>query len=255
MKNRIPSLVGAFGLGALWMYLLDPVRGTSRRAMLTGRMIKASHQLQKGGTKTARDLRNRIMGIVYTVRSWARKPSAIPDIVLAARVRSKLGTLVLHPRSIEVTVDQGRVTLTGSVYADEAQRVVDRVSRIRGVSSLANRLSFHDMEDSFETAGDYGARLGPVGAFPPSTPASRFLAGAAGGTLILYSLFCRRSPIGLVLKGMGTALLSVSVIAASTRGQNLFRLALDKDPTMPPIGHERRGTLPLMNEGECKIKS
>ncbi|HEU4872992.1 MAG TPA: hypothetical protein VFT44_07825 [Pyrinomonadaceae bacterium] len=37
--------------------------------------------------------------------------------VLIARVRSKMGRVVLHPSAIEVTSDQGQITLSGSILA------------------------------------------------------------------------------------------------------------------------------------------
>ena len=64
------------------------------------------------------------------------------------RVLSKPGRVVSHPRAIQVTTDQGRVTLSGLILADEVDELLSCVSSVRGVAIIENQLEVH------ERAGD-----------------------------------------------------------------------------------------------------
>jgi putative phosphoribosyl transferase len=68
------------------------------------------------------------------------RDEAVDDTVLEARVRSELGRLVSNPGAIQVTAEQGRVTLAGSVLASEVERLVAGVEGVRGVREVANRM-------------------------------------------------------------------------------------------------------------------
>src|SRR5581483_10429177 len=92
---------------------------------------------------TARDARNRAYGTVASLRSML-SGGAAGDEVVAERVRSKLGFLVRHPSSIEVTVKDGHVTLSGPILADEVDRLIRNVEQIRGVMGVENRLEVHE---------------------------------------------------------------------------------------------------------------
>src|SRR5947209_6973026 len=107
------------GLGAGLMYLLDPQGGRRRRALARD---KAASALNKGGDavkKTSRDLGNRTRGLVSQVGSRLRQGEdvQVDDKVLCNRVRSKLGHAISHASALEVTAEDGRVTLAGPVLA------------------------------------------------------------------------------------------------------------------------------------------
>ena len=56
-------------LGAGAMFLLDPDRGTRRRALARDRGIRASRKLSEGLGSTARDLRNRTSGAAAELKA------------------------------------------------------------------------------------------------------------------------------------------------------------------------------------------
>lgn len=135
----------AAGAGAGLMYLLDPQGGRRRRALLKD---KTRHGANVAGDKvsaTASDLGNRARGLTVETMGRLRGEEPLPDDKLAKRVRSELGHHTDAASQIEVTAKDGRVTLSGSVLTDEADRVVKAVEKIRGVSSVENRLQSHDV--------------------------------------------------------------------------------------------------------------
>jgi hypothetical protein len=127
--------------------------------------------------------------------------------VLKARVRTKLGRHTSHPRSIEVAVHDGVVTLCGPCLADEVQKVVQAVEMVDGVERVENHMSVH------EQAGNLSALQG--GSCPGGepfefvqenwSPTARLVAGTLGG-LAMVNCVAKRTPIAM-LCGTGGLLL------------------------------------------------
>jgi hypothetical protein len=122
-----------------------------------------------------------------------------------------------------VEVRQGRVRLSGPILADEADRVMSEVSRVRGVRFVENRLRIYESEAGIPSLqSDYKhPRRGQGNPLPVNTPTSRLLTSSAGGALALYGLGLRNRT-GIGIAGLGAALLGVSVLGATQRGRNLF---------------------------------
>ena len=205
------ALLGAAGLGAAVMYFLDPDRGAWRRSRVRDRAVHAGHVAGDAWDTTRRDFGNRARGLAADVRSRVRTDTPT-DEVLAARVRAELGRAVSHPGAIEVSAEQGRVMLSGPVLAREADALVRRVLRVRGVVDVDSRLDVH------ETPGDVPAlQGGGMGAvdeleLPQEnwTPTTRLAAGLAGGALALAAAR-RTDRLGSVLGLAGLTLLTRSV--------------------------------------------
>jgi hypothetical protein len=199
--------VGA-GLGAGLMYLLDPQGGRRRRAVAKD---KAASALNKGGNavkKTSRDLGNRTKGLVAEVGSRLRRDDVeVDDQVLRDRVRSKLGRAVSHASALEVTAENGRVTLSGPVLALEADRLLDAVRSVKGVRDVECRFDLHaHSEDhpAFQADGPSASRLANRRWVPAAT---RVLAGTAGGALAVAG-FKKKGPLGIALRTVGLGLLA-----------------------------------------------
>lgn len=62
------------------------------------------------------------------------------DETLAARVRMRLGRTVSRPEEIQIAVEKGVVTLSGSVDAADFDRLVSGVLRVRGVQDVNDQL-------------------------------------------------------------------------------------------------------------------
>src|SRR5581483_1711568 len=140
------TFVNGFLLGAGLVYLFDPDRGARRRALVRDRIGRTGRKAGEALETTARDLRNRSVGAVAEIRAAVRTRrdrEAVPDEVLAERVRSAIGRVVSHPGAITVTASEGRVTLGGRVLAGEVDRLLARAARVRGVEDLVNELEVH----------------------------------------------------------------------------------------------------------------
>jgi pyruvate carboxylase len=61
-------IVGALALGALAMFLLDPVQGRRRRALVRDKMVGVATTTRKRADATSRDIANRARGMVAEVR-------------------------------------------------------------------------------------------------------------------------------------------------------------------------------------------
>lgn len=144
-------LGAAFGVGI--MYLLDPAQGGRRRALLRDQMVEGKHELGGAADRVGKEARNRARGAVAEARR-ATRPAETDDATLDARVRSALGRVVSHPGAINTSAVDGRVTLRGSVLADEVDELVSTVSSVRGVAGVDNRLAVH--EDPGEVPGLQG---------------------------------------------------------------------------------------------------
>lgn len=246
MKVIRGGLIRGAGIGAALMYFFDPERGARRRAMARDKLNRAAHVTGDSLGSTARDVANRARGVAAGARSLVR-PDEADDDVIEARVRSALGRFVSHPHAVDVTVDQGRVTLDGDVLESEAAEIVARVPRVRGVQDVLNRLRVHQSAEGVP-ALQGGRMRRPRGASVPLaenggngpawdehardeharddriyqgrtrehwSPAERLISGVAGGALALMG--ARRRG------GLGTAA-SLAGLALLTRGATNRRL-------------------------------
>src|SRR5205085_7259942 len=122
MDNRVQLMAG-IGIGAALMYVLDPDRGNRRRALMRDKLMGAINSTGDAAGKTSRDLAHRARGLVAELTAGISDDTAT-DEVIEARVRSKLGRVVSHPKAIKVMVNQGRATLTGPILAPEVNSLL-----------------------------------------------------------------------------------------------------------------------------------
>ena len=177
-QNRGALVAGAL-LGAGIMYLLDPDRGTRRRALVRDKLVRAGHAGSHALGVAGRDLGHRCRGLAARTARTVR-PAASDDDVLVERVRAQLGRLVSHPRAIDVHASNGVVILRGPVLRSESAGLLAAIERVRGVRSVTSELDEHATADVPSLQG---------GVTPPSawgnlwpgrwSPATRLLTGTA----------------------------------------------------------------------------
>lgn len=185
------------------MYVLDPVYGRRRRAHIRDKALHAASVSRVVLGKKARDAGNRVRGVVAGAGARLRCEQ-VSDDRLAARVRSKLGRAVSRPADIEVTVNEGMVTLRGIVRSQESERLLRCVARVRGVRGVEDQLKLKRRHgDAPETAAGDGnvAHNGRHHSAP-----ARLLAAAAGGALALYGAK-RHGPLGAAVSMIGVRML------------------------------------------------
>jgi hypothetical protein len=132
-------------VGVAATVLFDPSNGRRRRAQLRDRAIGSWHRGRAELLKRLRDLEHRTLGRVAVVRS-AATGTAVDDDVLVERVRSRLGRLVHHASRVHVELRRGRVILTGAALAEETERLLAQLSRVRGVDGVENHLRIYPDE-------------------------------------------------------------------------------------------------------------
>jgi hypothetical protein len=167
--------------------------------MLRDRTTHALRSTRDTLGKKAQDLGNRARGLAAEART-ALRCEAVPDEVLEQRVRAQLGRAVSKPGDVEVLAAEGCVTLRGVVRAGEVERLLRRVSRVRGVRSLESQLNVKGLHAT-EHANDSANEKGATNHTPdrPSVPA-RLLATVAGSGLAFYGV--RRKGVVGTLSGV-----------------------------------------------------
>ena len=68
------EILGGIGAGAALMYLLDPDRGSRRRALIRDKAVSISKQTRKAIAGKAEDLQNRTKGLIHEAKSTLTRP-------------------------------------------------------------------------------------------------------------------------------------------------------------------------------------
>jgi uncharacterized membrane protein len=201
------AALGGLGLGAGLMFMFDPVRGRRRRALLRDQVVHAGRLLTHATGTTSRDLSHRAYGMLAE-GSHLFQHDEVSDEVLPMRVRARLGHSVSHPHAISVTVNNGRVTLSGPVLATEVDRLLSGVSSVRGVKGIDNALTVHTRAEGVPSLQGGRPRTGDRFSLMQNnwSPAARLLTVLGGGALMANCLM-RRDPVSMALSAVGFGLL------------------------------------------------
>lgn len=218
MRKEI-LLAGGVGVGAGLMYVLDPARGRRCRAMLRDHTTHFVRTARVRLDKKARYLGKRARGL-FAEAGGALRRDALTDEVLVARVRAQLGRAVSRPCDVEVLADEGRVTLRGVVRVKEVERLLRRVSRVRGVRGIECQLNVKGHRDERRESVELkGANVETVANKVGSRPSmsKRLLATFVGSGLALYA--ARRGGVAGAVAGLvGTRVLRRGVLSRAARG-------------------------------------
>ena len=133
-------VLGCTGLGAGMMYVLDPRLGRRRRALVRDKAQAYWHRTEKLISQTVRDVRQRASGLIAETQTQFRGADTPEDAILVARVRAQIGHVVSQAGAVDVTAQQGRVTLSGSIAAHEVEKLLSAVASVAGVTAVVNRL-------------------------------------------------------------------------------------------------------------------
>jgi uncharacterized membrane protein len=193
------------------MYLFDPDRGARRRALVRDRSVHAVHALNDLVEKGTRDLACRTRGFFAEAQSFLRDED-VPDDILMARVRAKLGHVVSHPHAIEVVVRDGQVTLTGPILTEDVDSLLAAIAVVPGVRALEQHLAMYEAPNSIPAlqGGDPAEARRVKRARERWSPIGRLLAGATALGLVGAGLL-RRDRLGALLRFSGAALLARDV--------------------------------------------
>jgi uncharacterized protein with GYD domain len=226
-RNTIPNFLSGAALGAAVMFILDPIRGHRRRAMLKDKAFHALHETQGALDVASRDLVHRAQGFVAEARHLFDS-MPVDDDVLVARVRSRMGRVVSHPGMIEVSARNGQVTLRGQIPEAELDALLRIAGSVRGVSGVINRL---DAREAMESQSQ--KRRAPI--LGARTPAGRLVAVLAGGGTIGSALLARG------VFGKIRQLLERSSFARDLMSPNVIPISRPALSAGPDLRHPRTG--------------
>jgi hypothetical protein len=219
--SKTASLITGAALGSLAMYLMDPNNGRRRRATIKDKAVRLAHIERDAWGVVARDTANRARGLKHRIESRFEEdhPS---DEKLEARVRAQMGRCVTNSRAIQVTSNDGHITLTGDVLAREVQELIHRVKHVRGVTSVENQLNVHESAENVPSLQGSGHNGHNSDAQRTWRPATALVMGVAGGALALYGV-ARKDAVGAALGAVGMGVLAKS--GWDVEGKQLMSLA------------------------------
>jgi hypothetical protein len=134
------SMTTGASLGAGVMYFCDPNRGHARRREVAGKTASLIAQGERLIERQGRSIRSRTGGILAEARSLFHRNHRVSDDVVLERVRSRLSHVVEHPQSVSAKVEDGIVTLTGTVARVERKGLLKEIREVPGVSKLEDLL-------------------------------------------------------------------------------------------------------------------
>jgi uncharacterized membrane protein len=210
MDNKmILGTLAGLGTGAAAMYFLDPDRGNRRRAIVADKVARSARKVPRAIRVTKEDISNRAYGAFAETKTRLFSDDA-SDGVIEARVRSKMGRVVSHPHAIKVACENGDVTLSGPIRADEVKRLIKCASSVPGVRSVTNDLEQHDSPEGV-SALQGGTRREARSEFLQEhwSPAARLAAGTAGTAALAYGLL-KRDALSISVGTLGAALIARS---------------------------------------------
>jgi len=210
MLERLTGL----GLGVGLMYFFDPHVGRRRRAVVRDQCVHSIHEIEAAIDTVWHDLRTRSLRLTAEAKAMFSDDYA-PDDVIEARVRSALGRVVSHPRSLHVAVRAGQAVLSGPILADEVEDLLETVNSVRGVLGVENQLEIHQRAERLPALQGGSTRPGTrLGSVPENgSPTTKVLIGLAGGLLMaraikrnhLTSLVAGVLCVGLSARGLTKA--------------------------------------------------
>jgi hypothetical protein len=215
------AFLTGISLGAGLMYFFDPDRGRRRRKLLVDKVQSAKCNVGHTADVAWRDLQNRTFGTLAEVRS-SFSEEHVPDQVLQARVRSKMGRYVSNPSAIEVVACDGCVRLSGPILAAEVRPLVQRIRWVPGVKQIDNQLDVHSTPGnvaSLQSARHSHSSRPDI--FQSNwSPAARMVMLALGSGMTICCAGSRK-PDSMLLSLLGVGLTACSVMPArSQAGQS-----------------------------------
>jgi uncharacterized membrane protein/CBS domain-containing protein len=223
MKRSI-TLLGAFGVGAGLMYLLDPDKGKRRRALTRDWAMHVTKAAERQARKMAHDLGNRSNGTLSEFRSVFTRHEEVSDERLGSRVRAALGRFTSHPHAINTSVEDGWVIVSGPILEDEADVLLKNLSRIKGVKTIEDRLERHSADEKV-AALQNGKKKNTQNLH--WSPFTRLLATTAGAGITVFAVR-KGGVLGQAAATVGMGLLTRGITDTSlkslAKGNGGFRI-------------------------------
>ena len=233
--NHVFTGAGMAALGAGLVYFLDPNGGRRRRGLARDKAFATLNDIRQGMGKTGEYVSKQAYGLVAETRGKFRSDE-VTDEQLCARVRSAMGRVVSHPKSVRVVACNGRVTLEGEALTGEHAALLSTVKGVRGVQEVNDQLLVRSGPGRRPYLQGGSTRAPRRWAFLQDfwSPTTRLVAGTTGGVLGVMG-FMRRDWIGGIasLLGLGLIVRSTTNLPANRLvGVGAGRRAVDIQKTI-----------------------
>ena len=144
----------------------------------------------------------------------SREP--VSNSVLTERIRAKLGRYVANPAAIQVTTNDGQITVSGRIPASEVDGLLAALQHVPGVRKLDHHLDL-------QATGDQDSVTGTTKQSSEWPPLARVAASIGGTVLMGNCLVKKRTPLAI---GFGTVGFGLCLRAVTNLPTNrLFGLA------------------------------
>jgi hypothetical protein len=199
---KLKVFLEGVGIGMLAAYFLDPQKGGRRRAQVRDRFIHQAHRKREAMHIMVRDFQNRSQGVRHRVRQRFDR-NEVSDDILIERVRSEMGRHVSNFHSLQITCQDGVLTIAGPILASEIQDCLWHARMVPGVKHVVNKMQSHA---SAENLPELQGGLHAI-ANQRWTPAMS-LVMAAGGLLFSVYGMGRKGLVGKACQIAGTAMIA-----------------------------------------------
>lgn len=140
--SKFVRIVGIGAAAAAAMYLLDPERGRSRRAKLSDQATALARRAEEKARAQAEYQKGVVQGLAHDLVEPFRPEPDFDDETLRQKVMSEaIGRWDGPKNEIDVEVDNGVVTLKGSLGAEHVDGLIRLINGVPGVASVNDQLS------------------------------------------------------------------------------------------------------------------
>lgn len=147
-RRRVALFAGGTALGAVAVYLLDPVQGRGRRTRLMDQAAALVRRVSDRGRRIGLRVASDAEGFAERMEHGTREYSPPNDVTLARKVESEvLGHTDVPSGSVLVNVEQGVVVLRGQVERPDLIVDLEKATRrVSGVEDVENLLHLPGQE-------------------------------------------------------------------------------------------------------------
>ena len=140
--SKFVRIVGIGAAAAAAMYLLAPERGRSRRAKLSDQATALARRAEEKARAQAEYQKGVVQGLAHDLVEPFRAEPDFDDETLRQKVKSEaIGRWDGPKNKVDVEVDNGVVTLKGSVDAEHVDELIRLINGVPGVASVNDQLS------------------------------------------------------------------------------------------------------------------
>jgi len=137
-------MIGGAALGLAAAYIFEPGKGRQRRAFLSTRGSGLFSSVLGQIGRSYEGIAQRLFtGLKETAKDTVTH--RIKDSTLMKRIQSKLERHLADPGQVNVSINDGVVSLAGKVIAKELDPLLESLNKVMGIVGIENHLEASDV--------------------------------------------------------------------------------------------------------------